>query len=78
MTFRQDRIICELEATMAVPWGRLGLNSESVKDFLCNDLPRGGREIDNRKRIVSRKRKGKRKMDAIDLQSNEANRLISG
>jgi len=39
--------------------------------------PRGGREIDNRKRIVSRKRKGKRKMDTIDLQSNEANKLIS-
>jgi len=61
-----------------VPGKGRRLYFESVKEFFCFDIPRGGREIDNRKRIVSRKRKGKRKMDAIDLQSNVANRLISG
>ncbi len=33
---------------------------ESVKEFFCSDIPRGGREIDNRKTIVNRKRKDNR------------------
>src|SRR5207249_4877512 len=31
--------------------------TESVKEFFCSDIPRGGRERDSRKTIVSGKRK---------------------
>jgi len=34
---------------------------ESVKDFFCFDIPPGGREKDNRKIIVNRKRKDNEK-----------------